>query len=308
MKATLWLAAAVLFLVTRAAAEESPPPRELGVLDPVQAEVRIVAPKGGFWNAPECDFVCPDSVSVHPKSGPPLVRREGQPRLGQFTLLPRGIALSPAQAGQEFTVRYQFRPRRVALLEAATPTNYPDALSVLGQALAEELDRRGFVVVPAQEVREAAAALGLGAVSPHALPPAEKLAALAREVNAAYVLAPGVAIRQHSKPGDFDTGIPIPSKEKLDRLPEPYFDVEKASRPPRSVFDEEPTLILSPTRYRLYGGMRLVVVEGATGTVVHDKTESGSQRVRWQHFASARRSLVRTLAAQVVALWRGPTP
>ncbi len=293
MRATLWLAAAVLFLLTVAAAEEGASPQELGVVDPVPVEVHVVVPKGRLWRAPQSSFVCADSVAVYPESGPPLVRRQREPRLGQFSYQPGAVVVfTAADVGRQFTIRYQFRPRRVALLDAATPTDYPDAPSVLEQALTEELGKRGFVVVPAQEVREAAAGLALGATSPHALPPPEKLAALAGEVKAAYVLVPGVAVRQHSRPGEFDTGIPIPEDE-----------VDRRSR---SGFEEEPTLILPTIRYRLYGGMRLVVVEGATGTVLRDETGSDSQRVRWRHFSGARRSLVRSLAAQAVALWRGP--
>jgi hypothetical protein len=291
MGAMRWLVVAALSLLTCAAAGGSALPCELGVLNPVSVEVHVTVPKDGRWRAPQGDFVCEDSVSVSPENGPPLVRRAREPRLGQFSYQPEGVVVfTTADVGRRFTVRYQFRPRRVALLDAATPTGYPDAPSVLAQALAEELGERGFVLVPAQEVK--AAALVLRGISPHALPPPDKLAALAREVNAAYVLIPGVAVNQHGEPGEFDTGIPIPQDER--------------DRRARSIFVEEPTVVLPTTHYRLYGGVRLMVVEGAAGTVVRDGTGSGSRRVRWRHFSSARRSLVQSLAAQVVAAWRDP--
>jgi len=309
MKAVLWLAAVVLLLVTVATAEEGVSPQDLGVLDPVQVEERVVVPKTGLWRAPQGDFVCADSVSVSPESGRALLRRAREPRLGQFSYQLEGAIVFPnAEVGRQFTARYQFRPRRVALLAAATPTGHQSAPSGLEQALTEELGKRGFVVVPAQEVREAAARLALGAITPRALPPPEKLAALARGTNTAYVLVPGVAVRQHSRPGEFDTGIPIPSQYKPGRLPDPFFDVprERRTRPWTPVLEEEPTLVLPTTHYRLYGGVRLVVVAGATGAVLHDETGSGSQRVRWRRFSSARRSLVQSLAAQAVVRWRGP--
>jgi hypothetical protein len=269
------------------------PRRELGVLAAVRAEAHVVVPEDGLWRAPQGDFICADSISVSPESGPPLIRRARAPRPGQFSYQPDGaIVFAAADVGREFTVRYQFRPRRVVLLDAATPTDYPDAPAVVGQALAEELGKRGFVVVSAQEVKGAAARLALEAITPHALPAPERLAALAQQTNAAYVLIPGVAVKQDSKPGEFDTGIPIPQDER-----------EKRSR---SVFVEEPTLILPTTHYRLYGAARLAIADGATGAVVSDVSTSSSQRVRAYRFSPARRSLMRRLAAQVVAAWRQP--
>jgi hypothetical protein len=302
MKARAWLGTvSVLFLVRLAAAGEGlvevqapagTPSRELGVLAPVQAEARLVVPKDGLWQAPESSFVCAESISVQPERGPALVRREREPRQGQFSSRSGGVLIfSAADVGRRFAVHYQFRPRRVALLEATAPTDYADAPALLAEVLAEELGKHGFVVVPAREVRDAAAALGLGTISPRALPSPEKLTALAQEVSAAYVLLPDIGIREHSGPGEFDTGIPIPQEK---------------DRPPSSAFYEEPTLVLPTTRYRLYGVVRLAIVEGATGTVVGDETTSGSQRVRSRRFSSARRSLLRSLATQVVAAWREP--
>ncbi len=224
----------------------------------------------------------------------PLPRAAGEPQQGQFSWRPEGIVeFSPEDAGRRLVVCYEYAPRRAALLDAVTSTDYPDAVPLLGKALAEELGKRGFVIVPAKQVGDAAAAVALEPASILALPPPQKLAALAQRVNATYVLVPGIAIARSSKLGTLDTEIELP-RDKV------------GERHPRNPLEEEPTLILPVRRHRLSGRVRLAVVDGATGAVLADLANSDSQRVRFRRFSPARRSLVRNLAGQVVAAWRDP--
>jgi hypothetical protein len=266
----------------------------LGILAPVAVEMRVRVPHDGLWRAPQSTFVCSDTLLVMDAKRKPLPRATGDPQQGQFSWRPGGIVqLSPEDAGRKLVVCYEYAPRRVAVLDAVIPADYPDAVPMLEQALAEELSKRGFIIVPARVVADAAAAVALGPASPGALPPAEKLATLAQRLNAAYVLVPGVAIARGSEFGTLDTEIELPR----DRVGE---------RHPRNPLEDEPTLILPVTRDRLYGAVLLSVVDGVTGALVTDLAVSASQRVRFRRFSPARRSLVRNLAGQVVTAWRAP--
>ena len=266
----------------------------LGVLAPVAVEMRVRVPDGGLWRAPQSTFVCSDTLLVFDAERKPLPRAAGEPQQGQFSWRPGGIVqLSPEDAGRKLIVCYEYAPRRVAVLAAVIPADYPDAVPMLEQALAEELGKRGFITVPPRAVADAAAAVDLGPASPRALPPAEKLATLAERLNAAYLLVPGVAIARSSEFGTLDTEIELPR----DRVGEKH---------PRNPLEKEPTLVLPVTRDRLYGAVRLRVVNGATGAVLDDLAVSASQRVRFRRFSPARRSLVRNLAGQVVTAWRAP--
>ncbi len=191
-------------------------------------------------------------------------------------------------------VRYEYAPRRAAIRDAVTPTDYPDVAPLLRQALAEELSRRGLVIVPAQEVADAAAAVALGPASTVALPSPDKLAALAQRVNAAYVVVPGIAVAHSTGPATLDTGIELPRDEV-------------GERHPRNPLAEEPTLVLPVTRHSLSAAVRLTVIDGTTGAVATDQEKSDSQRVRFRRFSHARRVLVQKLAQQVVAAWRDPS-
>jgi hypothetical protein len=287
----------LLVWAVAASAADAPEPSaaQLGVLAPVQVEAQVNVPKDGLWRSPHSTFVCADTVRVVPEKGQPLQACEGEPQRGQFQCRPDGsIKFAAADAGRRLVVRYQFRPRRAAVLDAATPTDYPDVVPLLGKALTEELGKRGFVVVSAKEIADAAAAVALGAASPRSIPPPEKLVALAQRVNAAYVVVPGVAVTHHSTPGSVDLGIPVPEK--------------KPERHPRSPIEEEQTLSLPISQDRLYGAVRITVVDGASGSVIADEATSGYQRVRLYRFSHARRSLVLDLAAQAVAAWREPSP
>lgn len=287
----LLVPSALILTAGRCRAEETGTPA-LGVLPPVTVEMQVTVPPEGLWRAPQSSFVRPDTVLVLDARKSPLPRAAAEPRRGEFGLQPEGvIRFSPEDAGRRLFVRYQFSPRRVALLEAAIPTDYPDTAPLLGQALAEELGTCGFVVVPAKEAAQAAAAVGMGAACPHALPPPEKLAAFAQRVNAAYVLIPGIAIGHFSEGASVDTGIERPR----DKVGEQH---------PRNPLEEEPTIALPVTRHRLSGGVRLAVVDGATGAVITDQVQSSIQKVRLYRFSAARKTLVRNLAQQIVAAWR----
>jgi hypothetical protein len=265
------------------------------VLPPVAVEMKVEVPRDGLWRAPQSTFVCADTLVVMDANRNPLSRATEAPRQGQFAWRPEGVVrFSPEDAGRRAVVRYQFSPRRVAVLDAATPTDYPDAVPLLGQALAEELGKRGLITVSAKELADAAAAVSLAPASPRTLPPSEKLMALAHRVNAAYVILPGVAVGHYSSPGTVDVGIEWPQ----DRVGEQH---------PMNPMEEEPSVPVPVTHDRLSGGVRIAVVDGATGATITDRVKSGSQPVRWRRFSAARRALVRTLAAQVVAAWREPS-
>jgi hypothetical protein len=273
---------------------EEAAPLALGVLPPAAVEIKVEVPPDGLWRAPQSTFVCADTLVVMDTKGNVLPRATEEPRQGQFAWRPEGVVrFSREDAGRGVVVRYQFSPRRVAVLDAATPTDYPDAVPLLGQVLAEELGKRGLIPVSAKELADAAAAVSLGPASPHALPSSEKLMALARRVNAAYVVVPGVAVGHYSNPGTVDVGIEWPQ----DRVGDQH---------PRNPV-EEPSVPVPVTHDRLSGGVRITVVEGATGATITDQVKSGSQPVHWRRFSAARRALVRDLAAQVVAAWREPS-
>jgi len=282
--------------VAASAAEATEPSApQLGVLAPVQVEIRVNVPRDGLWRSPHSTFVCAGTVRIVPEKGQPLQACEGEPPRGQFQCRPDGsIKFAAMDAGRRLVVQYQFRPRRVVVLDAATPTDYPDVVPLLGRALTEELGRWGFVVISAKETADAAAAVALGAASPSSMPPREKLVALAQRANAAYVVVPGVAVAHYSTPGSIDLGIPAP--------------VEKPEQHPRLPVEEEQTLSLPISQDRLYGGVRITVVDGASGSMIADEAASGYQRVRLYRFSHARRSLVLNLTGQVVAAWREPSP
>jgi hypothetical protein len=266
----------------------------LGVLAPVAVEMWVKIPHDALWRAPQSTFVCSDTLLVLDARRKPLLRAASEPQQGQFSWRPEGIIqFSPEDAGRRLVVCYEYAPRRVAVLDAVIPADYPDAVLMLEQDIAEELGKRGFVIVAGRAVTDAAAAMALGPVSTVALPPAQKLAALAQRLDAAYLLVPGVAIVPSSKSDTVDTGIELPRGEV-------------GERHPRNPLEDEPTLILPVTRHGLFGGVRLAVVDGVTGAVVTDLGASAFQRVRFRRFSHARRSLVRNLAGQVVAAWRNP--
>jgi len=290
--AVLLLVPSALILTTGTCRAEETRTPALGVLPPVTVEMQVTVPPEGLWRAPQSSFVRPDTVLVLDARKSPLPRAAAEPRRGEFGLEPGGgVRFSPEDAGRRLFVRYQFSPRRVVLLKTAPPTDYPDAATSLDSALAEELGACGFVVVPTKEVMQAAAAAGMEAAPSQVPPPPEKLVAFAQRVNAAYVLGPAIAIRHFSKEGSVDTGIERPR----DKVGEQH---------PRSPLEEESTIALPVTRHRLSGGVRLIVVDGATGAVITDQVQSSIQKVRLYRFSAARKALVRNLAQQIVAAWR----
>lgn len=269
----------------------------LGVLAPVVAEVQLTVARESLWQAPQAGFVRPDSVVVADAKRRPLSRVASEPCAGEFALLPEGvIRFSPEEAGRRVFVRYQFSPRRVVLLKTAPPTDYPDAAASLDCALAEELGRCGFVIVPVEEVVQAAAAAGLEATaSPEPARP-EKLVAFAQRVNATYVIGAAIAIAHSSRQATLvlDTG----AEQRRERV---------GDRHPGNPLAEESTMEVPVTRERLFGEVRLAAVDGGTGAPVASQVQSSVQKVRLYRFSLARKALVRKLARQAVAAWRTPS-
>jgi len=269
---------------------------ELGVLAPVQVECRIIGRQSGVWWPPASSFVCAETLQVTDERGTAFEPVAGDPQRGQFAWRVEGaIRFSPEDAGRRIIVRYQFRPRRVAILAGVPDDDYRDALPMFGEALSEKLGKRGFVVVPTEKVAEAAGVEGIGAIWLLDPPSAEKLAALAKRLNAAYLLMPYVDVTPYGEPGT----IQIPVAAPTDRPG----DVHPRAGPLRG--DEE-SIPVPVTRHGLQAGVRVSVVEGATGKAVWDVVRYATREVHLRQFAAARRELMRELAGQVLVIWREP--
>jgi hypothetical protein len=263
----------------------------LGVLPPVTVEVRVTVSPEGVWRAPQAELVRQETMVAMDGKKRSLPRAAGEPRRGEFALLPGGgIEFAREDAGRRVLVRYEFSPRRVVLFQTPPPADHPEAAALLDQALTEELSKKGFVLVPVRELMQAAAAAGMEASPSEGPPPPEKLVAFARRADAAYVLGPTIAIGDSTRPGSVDTGLPWPRDRVQERA--------------RHLWEEEQTIELPITRHSLSGEVRLVVVDGATGAAVWDQSQRGQHKVRLYRFSAARRALVRSLAQQAVAAWR----
>ncbi len=289
---------AILFAAPACRAEETVAP-ELGVLAPVQVECRIIGRQGGVWWPPASSFVLAETLQVTDDRGTAFEPVAGDPQRGQFAWRAEGaIKFSPEDAGRRIIVRYQFRPRRAAILAGVPDNDYRDALPMFGEALSEELPKRGFVIVSAAEVAEATAAEGLGEIALLDPPSAEKLAALAKRLNAAYLLAPYVDVTHFGIPGEVEVTVPVPT----DRPDRPGDTYPRAQPFPTG----EESVPVPVTRHSLQAGVRVSVVEGATGKVVMDPIKYATRAVHLRQFATARRELLQDLAGQVVVAWREP--
>jgi hypothetical protein len=288
----------LLLSATGAWAGEKTTPPALGVLPPVTVEVRLEVPRDGVWQAPQTAFVLEDTAEVRDAdrrrgAGADFRVYEGTlPPASEFIRQPKGVFIfSPRDTGRVVIARYQYAPRRVVVFEPTAQGEYPEAAGLFAEALDEELTKRGFAAAPPEQTTEAAAALGLGAVAPEKLPPAGKLAALAGRLNAIYVIIPSVALGCYSESGTANVEVERPKDRVGDQ--HPRNPMEESSVPVRVAND------------RLSGGIRMAVVDGATGGTVFDQAKSSSEPVRWRRFAAARRALARNLAAEVVKAWRG---
>ncbi len=263
---------------------EAPIP-DLGVLSPVQVTVQVTVPKGGLWRSPQSSFVLTDTVSMVTERGQALQRCEGEPQRGQFRCrLDGAIRFAVEDSGQRVQVNYQYRPRRIAMLPAVADTGYRDAVPILREALAEELTKRGFVVVPADDVADALAAAGGATTSASAALLPTQWASLARQLDAAYLLAPTVAADQSSALGGF--------YGHTYRSPSGTSETHSMGRVDVRMME---------------AAVGVTVLDGATGELAAQHARSESHRVRLRHFAAARRDLIRDLAGQVVVAWREPS-
>jgi hypothetical protein len=166
---------------------------------------------------------------------------------------------------------------------------------MFGEALSEVLGKRGFVMVATEEVAEASKAEGLGAISLLDPPSAERLAPLAKRLEAAYLLIPYADVTSYSQSGTVEIEVPAPTDRPGDVHPGTGLlpgDMESIPVP--------------VTRHSLQAGVRVRVVEGDTGKAVWDVVRYATRGVHLRQFTSARRELMREVAEQVVVIWREP--
>jgi len=148
------------------------------------------------------------------------------------------------------------------------------------EALVEELTARGFVTASTDDTADAVARLRQSS-APDARRASEWIAAIARGVDAAYVLLPGVDATESSVRAGFQTNAWVDSDG----------DTVHSSTTPvnRSIME---------------AAVGITVFDGATGGSIDQRTAAGSQRVRFHRPGPTRRSLIRELTARVVAQWR----
>ncbi len=247
----------------------------LGVLPPVTAEVEAKIPNDCLVRLPQGDFVIGESAAVRYTKGPRLLRVADEPGQGQFRArLDGGLRFSKQDVGKAVAISYEYCPRRVAILSVECDTNYQDAGPILRQALSGELGKRGFVIVPEDDVADAAAESGgLSEWKP------ERLAAVGLRLQAAYLLRPGVGAEE----GRVLTGS--------------IGQVETVGG--------HNTITTTPVvRNMMSVAVAMDVITGDAGTVLTRRVRSGSARVRFRRFAPTRQSLIEELATALVRDWR----
>ena len=294
-RATALLLAIVPLLtaMTRGQAAEAAPP-SLGVLSPVTVEMRVRVPREGCWQAPQGGLVFLDSVLVEADQRP-LPRATAEPGPGEFAVQPGGLLrFSTKEVGRRVRVRYQYAPRRVALLVTEAVTRDPESAGPLYQALTTELTARGFVVLSAKEVADAVAEADLGRLAAATPLPPEKLARLSRRLNAAHLLLPDITVWPVTK-GPTTYVVPKPREGA-------------GAEHPRDPFDRTPPALRTSVEHGFAGQARLVVVDGVTGAVTSDLSRSTEQTNASGRPAAARTTLVRDLARGVVAAWQAALP
>jgi hypothetical protein len=269
-------------------------PPSLGVLPPVTVELRVRVPREGCWQTPQGGLVFLDSVLVEADLGP-LPRAAAEPGPGEFAVQPAGVLrFSTKEAGRRVRVRYQYAPRRVALLETEAVTRDPESAGPLYQALTKELTARRFVVLRAKEVADAAAEADLGRVAAATPLPPDKLARLSRRLNAAHLFLPDVSVWPFTN-GPSTNVVPKPREAA-------------GAEHPRDPFDRTPPALRTSVEHGFAGQVRLVAVDGVTGAVARDQSRSTEQTYSTGRPAAAQTTLVRDLAREVVAAWQDALP
>jgi len=256
----------------------------LGILAPKQAEVKIEVPKSGLWRPVQGDFVCADTVSVLDDSGRRIDPVTTDPKKGQYRVRLDGcLRFSAENKGTRLIVRYQYRPRRVAVLPPILGTDYEDALPALHETLNAELERRGFVPASGDDLADAIARVRQASGSNDAELGAETLRALASSLNVAYLLLPALAATDSE-----------------------VFAGYQSHTWPSTSGRSTHTTATAYNRHYMDVAAGMTCYDGLTGRTVFQQTTTGSKRVRFRQFGPARRDLVRELTTRLLSQWREP--
>jgi len=252
--------------------------RELGVLAPVAVSAEMTVPRGDLWRPAQGVFVCPDTVCVRGEQGKRLEAVSGEPRTGQYRVRLDGcVRFANDDAGRRVSVSYDYRPRRVAVLPAEAGSEYADALPMLLETLTEQLQSRGFVFALSDDVADA-----LVRTREDAGVATDIVTALARRLDAAYVLLPGVGATENEVLAGFQSHVWV-------------------SGSGRSAYGTA-----TPVRREyMDAAVGMTVFDGANGSIVFERTAASTKRVRFRRFGPARRDMIRELTERLVREWRG---
>jgi len=263
-------------------ADNAAGPAARGVLEPRDVSVVVEVPREGLWRPAQGDFVCPETVCVRDEQGRMLECVSREPGRGQYRVRLDGcIRFCADEAGREVSLRFQYRPRRVAVLPAVVHADYEDALPTMQETLTRELGERGFIIASDDDLADALAQLRAEpSSSPEGLSP-DRLSAVAKLLDAAYLLLPGVSADEAGVLAGFRG----------------YSWVTGSAKSAH-------TTATAVTRNYMNAAVGITVFDGVCGEVVFEKVSDGSKRVRFRRFGPARRDLIRDLSARLVADWR----
>ena len=239
-----------------------------------------------LWRPPQGDFACSDTMCIRDEKGQRLESVGDDPGANQYRVRLDGcIRFAPADRGKRFTIEYQYRPRRVAILPAVLGSDYQDAAPTLLETVRRQLEPRGFLFASADDVADSFVQERVGEGSPAGS--AERLSAaairtLARSIDAAYLLLPGVDASENEVLAGFQT----------------HTWISGSGRSAHSTST-------ASERHYMNAAVGLLVFDGTTGEPVFEDVAAGSKRVRFRQFGPARRDLIRDLTRRLVTQWRG---
>jgi len=259
-----------------------------GVLEAREVSVVVEVPTEGLWRSPQADFVCPETVVVRDSQGSRLTCVSTDPGKGQYRARLDGcVRFCTEDVGKKVSVRYEYRPHRIAILPPVAGAAYEDALPTMRETLTRELGERGFVVASDDDLADALVRLrSSGAATPQGLAPAT-VSAVAESMDAAYLLLPGVDANEDSVFAGLHS----------------YTWVTGSSTSARA----HTTASAVNLRY-MNVAAGITVFDAVLGDVIFERVVEGSKRVRFRQFAPARRALIQELTARIVSEWRGPVP
>lgn len=186
----------ILMACCQCSAEEAP----IGVGEIAQATRAVTIPgveEESLFQFPAGHAVDADSVALWSEAREWKRSEDRSPEGGTYSVLyGRALRFSPEDAGREVTVKYQYRPVRLALPEPVDLSNLDYQGAYLEEVLTERLAERGFEIIPPAEVRLAATGMRLSfgpAIEGDGTSlPVEKIAELAQMLDAGYVLVSGI--------------------------------------------------------------------------------------------------------------------